>query len=79
MSSSGTIPLNDIWSMLDFCAPGYTKRQTMHNWVVRYNGKTYHRLPLGEHGKRANPPIQIGHVKTMVRSLRDPEVRIGAA
>lgn len=69
MPSSGTIPLNDIWAMLDACAPGYTKRQRQHNWLVMYNGKTFPRLPLGPHGARANPSIQIGHVRQMVRTL----------
>ena len=69
MSTSGTIPLNDIWAMLDACASGYTKRQGQHNWIVSYNGKVFPRLPLGEHGRRANPPIQVGHIKQMIRLL----------
>jgi len=69
MPSSGTIPLNDIWAMLDACAPGYKKRQGQHNWIVTYGDRTFPRLPLGPHGKRANPQIQVGHVKQMVRLL----------
>ncbi len=69
MSSSGTVPLSAIWAMLALCAPGYTKQQKNHNWIIRYKDRTYPRLPLGPHGKRVNPDIQIGHVKTMVRHL----------
>jgi hypothetical protein len=61
MPSSGTIPLNDIWAMLDRCAPGYTKRQGKHNWIVTFGPKVFPSLPLGPHGRRANPPIQVGH------------------
>jgi hypothetical protein len=67
MSSSGTVPLKDVWAMLDACANGYTKRQGQHNWVVMYDGKTFPNLPLGPHGKRHNPDIQIGKIKQMVR------------
>lgn len=69
MSSSGTIPLKDVWAMLNACAPGWTARQGQHNWIVTYNGKTFYRLPLGPHGKRVNPSIEIGHIKQMVRLL----------
>lgn len=55
--------------MLDVCAPGYRRKQREHNWCVMYAGKTYHRLPLGEHGKRADPEVKLGHVKQMVRQL----------
>lgn len=69
MSSSGTIPLAEIWAMLDHCAPGHTRKQRDHNWIVRYNGKTYPSLPVGEHGARRNVSIEVGHVKKMVRTL----------
>jgi len=67
MSSFGTVPLNDIWAMLDHCAPGHTRKQRQHNWAITWKGKTYPRLPLGPHGKRQNPGIQVGHVKNMAR------------
>lgn len=53
--------------MLDKCAPGYSRQQCLHNWQVSFNGRTYYRLPLGRHGKRDNPEIEIGHVKNMIR------------
>ena len=69
MSSSGTIALADIWAMLDHCAPGHTRKQRTHNWAVSFGGKTFPNLPVGEHGARKNPEIQVGWVKTMVRHL----------
>ena len=67
MVTKGTIPLKKIWKMLDNCAPGWKKKKKIHNWSVLYNGRTYPRLPLGEHGTRPTPPIEIGHVRQMVR------------
>ena len=57
--------------MLDACAPGWVGVETTHNLCVRYKGKEYPRLPLGDHGKRArgNIEIEIGHVKHMVRKF----------
>lgn len=55
--------------MLEECAPGYSKKSTNHSWQVSYNGYTYPTLPLGGHGKRHNPGIQVGHVKKMARFL----------
>ena len=55
--------------MLDDCAPGHTVMVRVHNYVVGYKGRSFPRLPLGPHGKRDNPGIQIGHVKQMVRQL----------
>jgi hypothetical protein len=69
VTSFGQVPLKKIWELLDQCAPGHTRKARVHNYVVRYNGKTYPTLPLGQHGKRENPPIQIGHVRQMVRQL----------
>jgi hypothetical protein len=67
VSSSGTIALADIWAMLDHCAPGHTRKQRTHNWVVTYLEHTFPSLPVGEHGARKNPEIQVGKVKQMVR------------
>lgn len=55
--------------MLDECAPKYTKRAGPHLWCIRWNGKVYPSLPLGPHGRRENPEIQIGHVRKMARFL----------
>jgi hypothetical protein len=55
--------------MLDHCAPGHSRKQRTHNWVVSYRASTFPNLPVGEHGQRKNPEIQVGHVKAMVRQL----------
>ncbi|MBI5486271.1 MAG: hypothetical protein HY905_02945 [Deltaproteobacteria bacterium] len=67
MPSSGTVALLAIWAMLDACAPGHTRRQRVHNWLIRWGDRAYPRLPVGEHGRRQNPEIEVGHVKQMVR------------
>jgi len=69
MSSSGTIPLAEIFTMLDVCAPGHKRKQRDHNWLITYDGKTFPSLPVGEHGARKNVSIQVGHVKKMARIL----------
>lgn len=69
MGSFGTVALQAIWTMLENCAPGHTRKAKTHNWVIRYRGKTYPSFPLGPHGKRENPEIEVGHVKRMVRFL----------
>jgi hypothetical protein len=59
--------------MLQRCAPGFTATETDHNYCIRYNGRTYPTLPLGEHGPRHNPEIKRGHVRQMARQLElDP-------
>jgi len=55
--------------MLDDCAPGYTFKETAHNFFVMYNGRTYPSLPKGGHGKKS-PEIEIGHVRQMGRHLQ---------
>ena len=61
------VRLNDIWSMLDECAKGYTRKSSDEYWTVRFNGRSYRSLPLGPHGARKNPDIETGHVRSMVR------------
>jgi hypothetical protein len=55
--------------MLEACAKGFTRKERTHNWVVMWKGRTFPTLPLGPHGSRVNPDIQIGKVKQMVRHL----------
>jgi hypothetical protein len=69
VGSFGTVALKDVWSMLEQCAPGHTRKQTPHNWRITYRGQVYPSFPLGPHGKRVNPPIEIGHIKKMARML----------
>lgn len=54
------VKLNDLWSMLEQCAPGYVKSRGEHHWIVSYAGKTFHKLPLGPHGRRKNPAVEAG-------------------
>ena len=63
------INLNDVWAMLDKCAPGYGRKESEHFHRVTYQGKTFRALPLGAHGKRKNPEIEAGHVRSMARHL----------
>lgn len=64
------VRLLDIWAMLDACAPGHVRRQGRHHWIVSYEGRTYHTLPLGPHGRRINPEIATGYVRSLARHLR---------
>jgi hypothetical protein len=57
------VALNDVWAMLNACAPGFTATETTHHYCIRYKERTYPTLPLGEHGSRRNPEIKIGHVR----------------
>jgi hypothetical protein len=67
MTSKGTVGLAAIWKMLDRCAPGHVRKAREHNWAILFAGRYYHGFPLGKHGARHNPSIQIGHVRNMVR------------
>jgi len=67
VGSHGTVPLGDIWEMLDHCAQGYRKVEKPHNWWVYFGKSVYTDLSLGKHGARKNPEIQIGQVKHMCR------------
>ncbi len=69
MPGFGRVPLNDVWSMLDACAPGHQRRERTHNWWILYGDRDYPQFPKGEHGARKNPEIEIGHIKKMARHL----------
>jgi len=69
VGSSGTVALADVWAMLEHCAPGYWKKSTDHHWRIGFDERLYPSLPLGAHGTRKNPEIQIGHVRKMARFL----------
>lgn len=60
--------LKAIWTMLDDCAPGYSREEKLHHWWIRWQGKTFESLPLGDRGK-ADPEIQLGKVRKMCRHL----------
>ena len=44
-----------------------------HRWNVKHGGRTYHEVPLGEHGRRKNPEIETGHIRGLVRFFEIPE------
>jgi len=67
------IRLLDIWAMLDQCAPGHARKKGKHHWIVTFQERTYHSLPLGPHGRRVNPEIPTGFVRSIVRHLRIEE------
>jgi len=53
--------------MLDDCTPGAVIESKPHkNWVL-WGDKIWWNLPLGKHGNRQNPEIEVGHVKRMMR------------
>jgi hypothetical protein len=66
---ASVVRLDDVFLMLDRCAAGHTRRASREYWRVTYNGKTYRALPLGSHGRRHNPEIESGHVRSLVRHL----------
>jgi hypothetical protein len=61
------VSLDEVWAALNQCAKGWTANPSKEYWRVYYKGKTYYRLPLGKHGKRVNPEVEAGHVRTMAR------------
>lgn len=69
MSPLRLLTLKVIWEALDHCAPGYEARKSLHHWRVTYQGRTFPTLPLGKHGRRENPEIEVGHVRKMARFL----------
>lgn len=68
---SGTVRINLVWAMLEHCLPGYSKRETKHHWRITFGDRTYRGFPLGPHGRRANPEIQLGHVRSLMRFFNE--------
>ena len=66
---ASVVRLTDVWLMLKNCAKGHTKKASVEYWTVHYNGKSYRSLPVGAHGRRQNPEIESGHVRSLVRHL----------
>lgn len=69
MVSTGQVSLKKIKEMLEACAPGARLVPKEHRMWVLYKSLTWRGLPLGEHGTRKNPEIEIGHVRRMARHL----------
>lgn len=62
------LKLNDVWAMLDACAPGHKKKQGRHRWRVLFNDR-FCWLPLGAHGHRRNPEIEVAQVQALARQF----------
>ncbi len=69
MGAGGVVTLEEVWQMPDRCAPGHTRDARTHHWCVRYAGRTFPRPPLGAHGRRKFPSVEVGFVRQMVRHL----------
>ena len=67
------VRLSDVWRMLDHCLPGYEAVEKPHRWNVRFNGRVYHRIPLGPHGARHNPETETGHIRGLVNFFGIPK------
>lgn len=70
MTSSATVRMSAIRQMLVVCAgSAMIEPKKHHNWVT-VGPLVYRGLPLGKHGSRKNPEIEIGHVRQMIRYLK---------
>ena len=71
------IRLQDIWAMLDKCAPGHVRRKGKHHWIVAYQERTYRSLPLGPHGRRVDAALGEHQVGLTVGIIDSPSVKFG--
>ena len=60
---AGLVKLSEIRALLAACAPGATIQTNLHHHWVHFKEKTFRRLPLGKHGARIDPEIEIGYVR----------------
>lgn len=67
MASVGRVRVKDIFTMLDACLPGHSRRESKHYWRITAGTRTFATLPLGEHGKGLNAEIEVGWVRKLVR------------
>lgn len=68
MGTKGTVRLNEVWVMLDVCLPSYRAKQKPHHWWV-HGGRKRAILPLGKHGQRRNPEIEVGHIRHLCNAF----------
>lgn len=61
------VMLDEVWDMLDKCLPGYERRASKEYWTVKYQGRSYRRIPVGPHGRKNNVEVESGHVRSLVR------------
>ena len=36
-------------------------------WTVKFGGRSYRRIPLGQHGRKQNVSVKSGHIRSLVR------------
>ena len=65
---AGTVFLDEVFAMLDACAPGHTRRQGDHYWRVTHGDKVYPTLPTGAKSDKRKE-IQLQKVVKMVQVL----------
>lgn len=61
------VNLVDVWAMLDHCLPGHERKPSLEYWTVKYNGRSYRRIPVGPHGRKNNVSVQSGFIRSLVR------------
>jgi hypothetical protein len=64
----GQIPWKAVRKMLDVCEDGWRYEDKVHKRWLYYRGRRAF-LPLGKHGHRRNPEIEVGHIRGLVRQL----------
>lgn len=68
MPTSGCVRLSKIKKMLQQCAPGHRMIEQPHSYRIEYGDRVYPALQLGRRNV-ADPEIQRGHIKKLVRAL----------
>ena len=53
--------------MLDKCLAGHERKASKEYWTVKYQGRSYRRIPVGPHGRKNNVQVQSGHIRSLVR------------
>jgi hypothetical protein len=61
------VSLDEVWAMLDHCLAGYERKTSLEYWTVKYQGRSYRRIPIGRHGRKNNVGVQSGHIRSLVR------------
>lgn len=61
------VDLDEVWVMLDKCLPGHERKPSKEYWTVKHGGRSYRRIPVGPHGRKANVQVQTGHIRSLVR------------
>jgi hypothetical protein len=57
----------------DGCLAGYKRTLKPHRWNVEFNGRIYHEVPLGAHGRRKHAEVETGHIRGLVKFFKIPK------